>query len=191
MPDPIEPGAGSQIGNTYVTNAPKLWVVLARAYGSIAAYLEQRIATEGLCLSDFMVLEVLLHKGPLTMSAIGAKVLLANASMTSAIDRLDERGFVTRNNNKADRRVRIVELTPAGRQFIAAIYARHERDIEAVMAGVSEAERAQLRQGLKTIGMAAQAASRSNSKIDEGNRKGSRVPPPVRIKRTTKEGASQ
>ena len=43
------------------------------------------------------VLEVLLHKGPLTISVIGEKVLLASASMTSAIDRLEIRELVRRS----------------------------------------------------------------------------------------------
>src|ERR1700720_4828673 len=92
-------------------SAPRLWLVLARAYGSIVNYIEGSIAAQGLGLSDFMVLEVLLHKGPLTISAIGEKVLLASASMTSAIDRLEQRGLVRRTSSAEDRRVRLVELT--------------------------------------------------------------------------------
>lgn len=82
------------------SSGPKLWVVLARAYGSLASYVEACIAAEGLCLSDFMVLEILLHKGPLTISAIGERLLLANASMTSAVDRLEERSFVVRQTRR-------------------------------------------------------------------------------------------
>src|SRR5271155_712092 len=97
--------------------APRLWIVLARAYGSIASYVDRSLSAQGVGLSDFMVLEVLLHKGPLTISAIGEKVLLASASMTSAIDRLEKHGFVRRKNCDTDRRIRFVELTTEGRQF--------------------------------------------------------------------------
>src|ERR1700722_3343158 len=85
------------------TTGPKLWVVLARAYKSFALFIESSVEAEGLGLSDFMVLEVLLHKGPMTISAIGEKVLRANASMTSAVDRLHEHGFVLRKNHETDR----------------------------------------------------------------------------------------
>src|SRR3981189_3621715 len=95
-------------------SAPRLWLVLARAYGSIGDYIEGSIVAQGLGLSDFMVLEVLLYKGPLTISAIGAKVLLASASMTSAIDRLEKRGWVRRKSCDSDRRIRFVELTDCG-----------------------------------------------------------------------------
>jgi MarR family 2-MHQ and catechol resistance regulon transcriptional repressor len=124
----------------------------------MAGFVERNIAAQGLCLSDFMVLEVLLHKGPLTMTEIGEKVLLANASMTSAIDRLAALGLVLRKNDDKDRRVRIVDLTREGRKRITALYGQHERDIEALMVDLSQAERNQLRNGLKKIGYAAQAA---------------------------------
>jgi MarR family 2-MHQ and catechol resistance regulon transcriptional repressor len=140
------------------TTAPSLWIVLAKAYGSLATYAEQRVSAAGLCLSDFMALEALLHKGPLTMSAIGEKILLANASMTSAVDRLEKHGFVTRNGSTEDRRIRVVELTSEGRKFISEMYKRHERDLESVMTEISATERAQLRRTLKKIGLAAKAA---------------------------------
>jgi MarR family 2-MHQ and catechol resistance regulon transcriptional repressor len=140
------------------TSGPKLWVVMARAYGATASYIEQCIAGEGLCLSDFMVLEVLLHKGPMSISAIGGKVLLANASMTSAVDRLEERGFVVRQSSSTDRRSKTIVLTKQGRAFISDLYARHVKDIEAVTSVLTETEKNELRTLLKKIGMAAQSA---------------------------------
>jgi MarR family 2-MHQ and catechol resistance regulon transcriptional repressor len=139
-------------------SAPRLWLVLARAYGSIGAYIEDSVTAQGLGLSDFMVLEVLLHKGPLTISAIGEKVLLASASMTSAIDRLEKRELVRRRSCSSDRRIRIVELTDCGKTFIEEIYARHEKDLEAVVGDLSEEERRVMYEGLKKVGHAAKTA---------------------------------
>jgi len=138
--------------------APRLWLVLARAYHSIATYIEGSVTAQGLILSDFMVLEVLLHKGPLTISVIGEKVLLASASMTSAIDRLENRGLVNRRSCNSDRRIRLVELTDEGRGFIEEIYARHEKDLERVTVELSQAERRTMYEGLKKMGLAAKAA---------------------------------
>jgi MarR family transcriptional regulator, 2-MHQ and catechol-resistance regulon repressor len=139
-------------------SAPRLWLVLARAYGSMVNYIEGSITAQGLGLSDFMVLEVLLHKGPLTISAIGEKVLLASASMTSAIDRLEKRGLVQRRSCNSDRRIRLVELTDCGKAFIEEIYARHQKDLEMVAAGLCNEERKTLYEGLKKIGLAAKTA---------------------------------
>jgi len=137
------------------TTGPRLWVVLARSYGAMAAYVEDRIADEGLCLSDFMVLEVLLHKGPMPISEIGEKVLLANASMTAAVDRLEKRRFVVRQSSETDRRSKIVALTAKGRTFITALYARHTRDIETVTSALTQSEQDQLRSLLKKLGASA------------------------------------
>ncbi len=104
-----------------------------------------------------MILEALLHKGPLTMSELCEAALITNASMTAAIDRLEERAFLERAADKQDRRVRRVQLTAQGTALIKRLYARHERDLDEVMSGISPAERAELRRGLKAIGLAAQA----------------------------------
>lgn len=144
------------------TTGPKLWIVLARAYRALREWTERSIASQGMCLSDFMALEVLLHKGPMTMSAIGEKVLLANASMTSVVDRLHERGLVLRRSCDSDRRIRIVDLTAEGRKLIRTLYARHEKDIEEVMEGLSPAERSSMRSGLKKIGLAAIEAAHTH-----------------------------
>ena|ERR1700760_1101102 len=142
-----------------LTSGPKLWIVMARAYGAIASYVEQSIGSEGIGLSDFMVLEVLLHKGPMSISMIGEKVLLANASMTSAVDRLEERGFVVRQSSDSDRRSKIVVLTNQGRTFISELYPRHAQDIEAVTSVLTQSEKNQMRALLKRLGTAAQVAS--------------------------------
>ncbi|MES2392345.1 MAG: MarR family transcriptional regulator [Acidobacteriota bacterium] len=141
------------------TTAAALWVVLARAYRSLQTYVEHSISTLGIGLSDFMILEALLHKGPLTMSALCEAVLLANASMTAAVDRLEEKHFVERTNDKTDRRVRLVHLTPEGTALIKRLYVLHLRDLEEVMKDVPAASRTHLRQALKAVGLSAQAAA--------------------------------
>ncbi|MDE1154817.1 MAG: MarR family transcriptional regulator [Acidobacteriaceae bacterium] len=142
------------------TSSAALWVVLARAYRSMAAFVEHSVAGLGIGLSDFMILEALLHKGAMTMSALCDVVLLKNASMTAAVDRLEERGLVHRANDEHDRRVRFVQLTAEGTTVIKRLYARHERDLDEVMAGVPEAQREELRRTLKTIGLTAQSRIR-------------------------------
>lgn len=139
------------------TSAASLWLVMMKAYRSMEAYIESTVSAMGIGLSDFMIMEALLHKGSMSMSQLGDKVLLANPSMTAAVDRLEKLGFVTRCSAAADRRVRTVELTKEGRRVIRKIFAQHEKDLEDVMAGVCATHRAELRAALKTIGIAAKA----------------------------------
>ena len=159
---------------TNETSGPKLWIVLARAYGAVAAYVQDSIASQGLGLSDFMVLEVLLHKGPMAISAIGEKVLLANASMTAAVGRLEARGLVTRQSAESDRRSRVVSLTEKGKALISELFAEHARDIEAVTSALNATERDELRRLLKKLGLTAAAAAESREAGRCGTRSGAK-----------------
>ncbi len=141
------------------TTSAALWVVLARAYHSMAAFVEQSVSALGIGLSDFMILEALLHKGPLTMSALCDAALIANASMTAAIDRLEEKKFLERVAHQTDRRVRLVQLTTDGRELIKRLYPRHERDLDELMSVLSPVERTELRRTLKLVGLTAKIAA--------------------------------
>ena len=66
--------------------APRLWLVLSRCYRAVSQIAERSIEEVGLGLTDFAALEALLHKGPLTITEIQGKVLLASGSMTAAVD---------------------------------------------------------------------------------------------------------
>jgi len=135
--------------------APRLWLVMMRSHHAFRRMAEQSIVNTGLCLTDFAALEALLHKGPLTISEIQDKVLLASGSMTAAIDRLENRGLVVRRFTSQDRRARIVELTRAGKQVAETCFEKHAQDLEAVMSVLSVKERQQLYSSLKRLGLVA------------------------------------
>ena len=141
--------------------APRLWLVMTRSHHALRLLAEQSIANAGLCLTDFAALETLLHKGPLTISEIQDKVLLASGSMTAAIDRLEKRGLIVRKSSARDRRARIVQLTREGKRVAASCFEKHASDLEAVMSVLSENEKKQVYGSLKKLGFLAA------EKIDE------------------------
>ena len=141
-----------------VPTAASVWLVMMKAHRSLQALMARSISSLGIGISDFMILEALLHKGPMRISTLGEKVHLANASMTAAVDRMTDRGLVKRASDESDGRVRTIDLTPCGRQLIQTLYAKHEHDIEDLMSPLCPAERAELRKSLKRVGIAAQAA---------------------------------
>ena len=137
-----------------------LWLVLWKAYDAVRNYAVKDIASLGLGLSDFAILELLLHKGPASVNDIGAKVLLTSGSMTLAIDRLEARNLVERRQNSEDRRARIVHLTEHGRKLIACAFAAHAVSMNRLGAKLSAAERAQAIRLLKKLGRATDTARR-------------------------------
>lgn len=111
------------------------------------------IAETGLGLTDFAILEALLHKGPLTINAIGEKVLLTSGSMTAAINRLTKNGLARRVRDPADGRSFFVHLTRAGREIIEKAYDTHRGHLEKVAEALTPEERSELVRLLKKIGL--------------------------------------
>lgn len=134
-----------------------LWLVLMKAYRALAEIAQGSIANTGMCFSDFAILEALLHKGSLPVNALAPLVNLTSGSMTTAIDRLQDRGLVRRASDPADRRARIVHLTADGRRLIERVFARHSADMEAITAVLTPAERETLLRLLRKLGKHAAA----------------------------------
>jgi MarR family 2-MHQ and catechol resistance regulon transcriptional repressor len=136
-------------------SAPRLWLVITKSYRVLSLLAERSIANAGLCLTDFAALEALLHKGPLTISQIQEKVLLASGSMTAAVDRLEKLGLVVRKTSPLDRRARVLELTPEGKRLAASCFEKHAKDLEALMSALSKKEMEQLYGSFKKLGLLA------------------------------------
>ena len=134
------------------TKGVHVFLVLIKAFRSTTRAIQ--VMLKGHCLgeSDFRVLEVLLHKGPMPVNTIGPKVALTPGSISVAVDRLLKRGFVERGAHEGDRRVHMVSLTREGRKVIAAVFAEHERRIEYLLQELTQAERGTLVKLLKKMG---------------------------------------
>jgi MarR family 2-MHQ and catechol resistance regulon transcriptional repressor len=138
--------------------APRLWLVLSRCHRALSQIAERSIEDAGLCLSDFAALEALLHKGPLTITEIQGKVLLASGSMTAAVDRLEKKGLIKRGPAVNDRRAKVLHLTSEGKRVVEAAFCRHAAELESAMAVLSASEKRQLHAFLKKLGLFAAGA---------------------------------
>src|ERR1700738_4092624 len=135
------------------TSGVHVWLVLAKAFRTLGAHAEEslHLSRTGLGDSDFRVLEVLLHKGPLPVNTIGPKVWLTPGSISVAVDRLEQKGLVKRKKTD-DRRVRLVELTVKGRTLITKTFREHAAAMEEVAAVLSKDERLILLRLLRKLG---------------------------------------
>ena len=113
--------------------------------------------SRGIDDTDFRILEALLDKGPLPVNTIGPKVYLTPGSISVAVDRLLDRRLVDRVESPEDRRVRIVSLTPKGKELIAPIFRKHAAEIRTVFADASPKELRALETTLKKIGKRAES----------------------------------
>jgi len=129
-----------------------LWLIFMKAFQALFPHAARSIEQTKLGDSDFRVLEVLLHKGPLPVNTIGPKVWLTPGSISVAVDRLVKKGLVSRKDHPDDRRVRRVELTRKGRALITRVFGQHAAAMENVAGILSKNERLALMRLLKKLG---------------------------------------
>ena len=55
-----------------------LWLVMMKAHRTLERLAESSIQSSDVCLSDFAVMEMLLHKGPQPVNEIGRRVELTS-----------------------------------------------------------------------------------------------------------------
>jgi DNA-binding MarR family transcriptional regulator len=103
---------------------------------------ESRLSVErwDLTLPQFDVLAELgrATRGGFTFGELSRMLLVTSGNLTGIVDRLESEGLVRREKGKRDRRVVRIVLTRKGRRLVDQIAPLHARDIEAVLAFMSE-----------------------------------------------------
>jgi MarR family 2-MHQ and catechol resistance regulon transcriptional repressor len=129
-----------------------VWLIMIKAMRALTRYAAAGIGDTGLGDSDFRVLELLHHKGPLPVNTIGPIIDLTPGSISIAVDRLVAKGLVSRVESAEDRRVRIVSLTPRGKDLIVPAFRKHASQMRRVFSELSTDELRGLEVALKKIG---------------------------------------
>ena len=141
----------------YQNSGSHLFLLFWKASHAAMRYDHQSIAAQGFAtLSDYAVLEVLLHKGALPVNAIGEKVLLTSGSMTTAVQRLEKKGLVVRERSEGDARVVLVHLTNEGMSLIQEAFTAHAEDLDELFIEFSEDERIQFAGLMRKLGQRSQ-----------------------------------
>jgi MarR family 2-MHQ and catechol resistance regulon transcriptional repressor len=139
--------------NSRERKALKTYVKLMRAAESVTARIHKHLSSIGLTLSQFAVLEVLYHLGPLSQGEIGRKILRSSGNMTMVIDNLEKNGLVRRKRDETDRRFFIVHLTDRGFKLISNIFPPHARVITREFGVLTDAEQDALASLCKKLGL--------------------------------------
>jgi len=102
-------------------------------------------------LGTWIVLSALSRGGLVPQKVLASHVHIDGATMTHHIDRLERQGLVRRTVHPGDRRVRHVEPTAAGRRLHRKLLKVAQAFDEATVAGLTDAEQAELRRLLGKI----------------------------------------
>src|SRR5438128_57502 len=115
----------------------QLVIALARVVKEIDKWVRPHLASHGLGVTEFAVLEVLYHKGPLPIGEIRDRILVTGASTTYIVKKLEQRGLMRRRPSGEDQRVVFGELTSAGRRLIGDLFPVHVEHLRRATAGLS------------------------------------------------------
>lgn len=139
-------------GKSSQVRALNAFIPLTRASETLNALLELGLASAGLSMSQFGILEALLHLGPLCQRELGEKLLRSGGNITLVVDNLEKRGLVRRVRQKNDRRMIAVHLTAKGLRLISSIFPAHAAAITKMMNSLSASEQEQLRKLCRKLG---------------------------------------
>ncbi|WHY94599.1 MarR family transcriptional regulator [Neobacillus cucumis] len=113
--------------------------------------IKDEMAKNKLGITEFSVLEVLYEKGKQTIQQIGNCILISSGSMTYVIDKLEQRGLLSRNACPDDRRVIHVTLTDDGNRWMNEIMPKYNEIINNMFDSLGSDEAGTLVQLLKKV----------------------------------------
>lgn len=129
-----------------------LLVTVRQLYAAIERFDAATAARLGLDRTALRAVNAM-EAGPVSASDLGRALGLTSGSVTALVDRLDRAGHVERLP-APDRRMRLVQLTPAARAAADGQYARLGAEIAAAFAALPPATQAAAEQGIATLAAA-------------------------------------
>jgi DNA-binding MarR family transcriptional regulator len=115
------------------------------------------------------VLFVLSGEGPLPMNRLAELLDVSQASATGIVDRMEQRGLVSRERDEDDRRVVRVVLSAQGEALIAGIAAERRDHLARLLDALPEDDASALLRGLRAMRRARQALFDQNPSMPIAN----------------------
>jgi len=128
------------------------YIKLMRATDSVTSRVNEALP-HGLTVTQFGVLETLLHLGPLCQSQLATKLLKSTGNLTLVIANLEKACLVHRARQLDDLRFILITLTPRGRRVIADIFPKIAERIAAEFSILSGSELSELGRLTKKLGL--------------------------------------
>jgi DNA-binding MarR family transcriptional regulator len=134
-----------------VSERADLAAMVGRLGRRLIAMEEPILAAHDVSMWAYIVLTALGREPTRTQAALAASIGADKTRLIPVLDDLQRRDLISREADPADRRVRLLSLTPAGRRLHAAVRADIRAAEEALLADLTEADRAGLLAALAAL----------------------------------------
>jgi DNA-binding MarR family transcriptional regulator len=128
--------------------APGVRTLITRARSALLSSFDTELEPFGVTGAQFEVLKNLAGSGAETAASLCRALHQDTGSMTRMLDRLEEKGLVTRERDTSDRRLVFLRLTEAGESLIPKIRPALRRALRRHLAGFTPEEIASLKRYL-------------------------------------------
>lgn len=136
---------------TKTRSQAELASVLRVAVMRLARRLRSEREDDSLTLNQLSAMGTLSGQGQLTLGDLAAAEKVQPPSMTRIVSALEERGLVSREADKGDKRLVLVRLTEAGTELLAANRRRRDAWLNKQLRGLSAEEREALRRAAPVL----------------------------------------
>lgn len=119
----------------------RLWLRLLSVSKLISQEIRRRLRLEfGATLPQFDLLAQLNRESDgLNLGELSKRTKVTNGKITGPVERLEDDGFLTREQSNEDRRVTVARIAPKGRNTFARMAQAHESWLQELMEGVDAA----------------------------------------------------
>lgn len=130
----------------------KIFIGMSRVLNEINRKTGKIFSKYNLTNSQFAVLEVLYHKGDLTIGEVKEKILSTSGTIPVIVRNLERDGYLQRKRDKDDKRKYILHITEKGRGLMDKVYPENEKMIISLMNNWDESDKKEIIYYMKKFG---------------------------------------
>jgi len=130
-----------------------LWILrsMRRIMRAVDVHSRKLMADHKITGPQIICLQTLQEDGPVTTSALAKLVNLSPSTVVGILDRLEAKGWITRERSTKDRRMVLVYITDDGRDLLARAPSPLQERLQSGLDGLSEKEQIVLAQSVERI----------------------------------------
>lgn len=139
-------------------DATRSWLAVVRAYHQCSELMAQRLGALGVRTAEHEILVNLRREPGLSQQALAARCFTAKSHVSTLLGEMEARGWVRREPDPADARVKRLLLAPAGARMAERTAAVQAEVVALMTDGVPAAELERVRAAMAGVSARLQAA---------------------------------